>query len=927
MSNSLVISDLHINDYSRFNIVPRYWLNLYQIYADRVIEIAKLNNCDTLIIAGDLLDRAINRNYILHVAKLVLDKFSSHFDSVLYIKGQHDRDSNGDSDIEDSVLPLISKSNIHYVNKKILNIQGNSYAFMDYYKVQDLSWIESKVDFFIGHVTIDERFGQKIDTSKFTQGVCGDIHQPVTVGNLMSVGCQIQRNLGDAIDGTCVVIDSLTRKCNRVLIDPDRELFMRLEYTFDRSTEGYSNELNKLEIPKYYRVYSGIKTKSTQSRGADKSIEFNDVNSLISEITTKLDLNEIHDEVVSLTIPTPGIDFKFEVQSMRVRNFRSIEYLDLDFNSINGVLFIHGENGSGKSSIIYALLYALQGGDFKEEIKEGAKYIMVEVTLNYQGLKYRIQRSTDGTNLMIDDKLVDYKTKTDCEKDIPLKLPFLKYLDSFFFDDQTINIMSSYSAERRIELLSTYFNLSIIKDYSQTASRLKEVENTHLVGLNNKLLELNSKRSVLESLIESNRVEFDESDLIASKLALSNELKMSLDSESLNSKVSKDELIIESVNLINELNSDYSILTGIKSKIDASGSLELILGKKVVLDETKFNNASLEIKSLKESLDRSRLDLAIKHSVKNNLKVIECNNCGNTINHSIEGIVDPILLDASINELNLSISSIESKIKELDNFLTEYRSSIDLNLSLDRQYTELKSLIELYELRSSNYSMKFIQYNELTEKIKLLSAGESLRPSSVVSIELNEVEVKLLKLEVYKTSVANLESFDLDNPIIPIELGINQVKLRKSKLETYEKSFSNSGEVYRLTLEHIVSSFDEDRFKYTVSKSTYRNKEYNDFYVSLSTDGVTFRRYSRLSKGQKTLCDLHFISKLITGTGLVVFDEILKFLSIKNQNYGAELIKSINSNLKLITSQVDCNYFDHRMNCSHDGINTTISME
>lgn len=66
MANRLLISDVHINDYRRFNIRPLARLDQFELLAKRICEIGKENNCDELDIAGDLIDKPTNRSYIIH---------------------------------------------------------------------------------------------------------------------------------------------------------------------------------------------------------------------------------------------------------------------------------------------------------------------------------------------------------------------------------------------------------------------------------------------------------------------------------------------------------------------------------------------------------------------------------------------------------------------------------------------------------------------------------------------------------------------------------------------------------------------------------------------------------------------------------------------------------------------------------------------
>jgi ABC-type cobalamin/Fe3+-siderophores transport system ATPase subunit len=81
-----------------------------------------------------------------------------------------------------------------------------------------------------------------------------------------------------------------------------------------------------------------------------------------------------------------------------------------------------------------------------------------------------------------------------------------------------------------------------------------------------------------------------------------------------------------------------------------------------------------------------------------------------------------------------------------------------------------------------------------------------------------------------------------------------------------------------------------------------------------------------LSRGQKTLVDLDFIRNLITNAGVVVFDEILKFLSPANQIEGIRIINNMNPTLKIITNQSENSlYVNNCLNLHYNGVTTEFS--
>ena len=187
----LVISDVHINDYPNYEFYRYQRLNWYIDYANRIVEIAKSRNINTLFIAGDFYDKPVNDPTILNVARKVIDTFDSYFDKVYYILGQHDLKTKNYwiKDLRPfSVMNATAPSKWIYGDHKVFQIGGRSVAMMNFNPEPELDWIPEKVDLFIGHVTINTNgFGSDIDYSKFILGIAGDIHYPCFCNNLYSI--------------------------------------------------------------------------------------------------------------------------------------------------------------------------------------------------------------------------------------------------------------------------------------------------------------------------------------------------------------------------------------------------------------------------------------------------------------------------------------------------------------------------------------------------------------------------------------------------------------------------------------------------------------------------------------------------------------------------------------------------------------------
>ena len=143
----LLVSDIHINDYPQKNPKDKYRLYQTSIVADNIIEAGVNNGCDTIIFAGDIVEKSVIRPYIQVQVKAFLDKIMKHFNMGFIILGNHDLDAKSElGGLNDSVLSVMFPPNLYYSDQRIFTApDGCTIAFSDWKPKFDLSWIKGKV--------------------------------------------------------------------------------------------------------------------------------------------------------------------------------------------------------------------------------------------------------------------------------------------------------------------------------------------------------------------------------------------------------------------------------------------------------------------------------------------------------------------------------------------------------------------------------------------------------------------------------------------------------------------------------------------------------------------------------------------------------------------------------------------------------------
>ena len=102
MSRILTVADIHINDYANRN--PENKFRLYQgsrTVANNIIKVGNQENCDIIVLAGDIVEKFLVRPYIQSEVKYFLDTIMSNFNYGFIIWGNHDLDNKSADRIAD----------------------------------------------------------------------------------------------------------------------------------------------------------------------------------------------------------------------------------------------------------------------------------------------------------------------------------------------------------------------------------------------------------------------------------------------------------------------------------------------------------------------------------------------------------------------------------------------------------------------------------------------------------------------------------------------------------------------------------------------------------------------------------------------------------------------------------------------------------
>lgn len=904
----LIVSDIHIHDYPQRNPSPLYRLHQTRIVAQNIIKAAKETDCGVLCIAGDLIEKSIVRPYVQSEVKFFLDTLMAYFEEGFIIFGNHDQDNkSSDQSMSDSCISVMMPTNMYYADSKILKRGNSTIAFSNWKPQFDLGWIKEKVDLLITHATIsysstDIVKSQVLDESKFDLCISGDIHKPAQAGKYISIGIPQRCKMSDSEQITGVIFDCETKKWNWVDLNPDQNL-MKFEYTSIQSEEGWYEDIQTWKV---YRPASNL----TKRANTIQIPAWEEVNHLISDIIIQNNLQDIHTSVLSLAgnLESKEVDFNFTITRLFCKNWRSIEELELFFDEGDRVL-LTGDNGAGKSSLIYAIKYALVENRFmKDFVSFGSRDCRTEITFIYQNKTNTIIRGTKTYGLIIDGESQKYNNKREFEEDVRIRFPFVEYLDIYFFDLEHNNLLGSMPTERKAEIVSKFYKLDKIDAMNETSELLLDKLNKDVEGLIKEKEELENKANFIKTELDKLEIPPQPKEYYEQSrdyyTDLQNRWRLWKDFEVKTAKLSAEiqvtsDLLFSVDSALKQMR-DKSL---IKSEVDTLNSELTIINEEL----SKLRNIDFLLNQASSKVNEvTQRGLKLKREMELLEQQKVCKVCGQEIKDTRD-------LDAHKQEILTQIVELrEELLAQRENegkIRKQAENSQQLRDSLQQKQKEITSkhsslLVESREVDNKRAELASLQnkVNHLNQNLISLGTVEKVDvPDNLVDL-MSEVVTFISIYERAERLTKDHQS--CINGINDLSQKLVNFEQESEKLLKYIKLTGPTGDIYREILTRLAEQFSDNQVKYEVLTYNFRKKDYLDL-ASFYNNMGNWVSYVAASSGQKTVLDVNFLSKVVTRVGLLVMDEFLKHLDPKNHDVCIELIQNMNVGCVILSSHAE----------------------
>lgn len=597
-----------------------------------------------------------------------------------------------------------------------------------------------------------------------------------------------------------------------------------------------------------HRIYTDIKDGKMLSEVIDinnKEVQQNIIKDYLKE-------NKFDSEFIEKIIEIDGIindrlhlsdtrNIVWNVDKLWFNNFKS--YGDdnvIQWDNINGVVQIGGENQQGKTSIIDAICFILYGTTLstkKTEKNGNNRYINKNRNLNFcdggaviniNGEKYIMYRKVErefkkGREIKAVPMTLDYYKGAEMTEENKLtgerKTSTQKLLDEVLGNFDDFVRMALTNADNLNDLLSmdrSVFIDSIIKDsgydvFEKKLNEFKEYKkelNLEKINVNQSELENETKR-ITEDLK-------DKEDYLSDTITEIEEIEK----QTHDLTIKKDDLLVK----IHKIDEDVSNINieEINEKID-------ILKKEKSEILTSLNEAKQKMEGLPTEFDEDNYDKMIaqqeKYTTDKNKKEIELLKLENIYKQNEEKIknVDrdiQIEKNKYIDHLRNNIGSFKVEKREMLNEIIN-NSNIKKN-EFENQINKLKNDINLLKQKGLQEKQNISNYNEM------LNGDDQICPTCNQLI-LNKDEIHINKLITESTDKIR-ELADKAKPMIESISDLNN-KIESLKTVTdkllEEKSFEYDDKIksYQDKIDNFSESLIQDRIEEVINNKITSEKD------------------------------------------------------------------------------------------------------
>lgn len=652
------------------------------------------------------------------------------------------------------------------------------------------------------------------------------------------------------------------------------------------------------------------------------------------------------------------------LKSIKLENIRSYVNQKIDFN--NGVVVLSGDIGSGKSSVLLAVEFALFGinesgsGLLRKGADEGSVELTFEVNSNEYTIKRTLKRKSEGIR-----QTNGYLTTPNAKKDLtPVELKqaiitLLGYPQESLNKKSLIYRYTTYTPQdemkqilyqdndERINIIRKIFGIDkysrIIENSAYLTKQLRENKRELLGKISdldikkNNLLKTKEEKEIFAKKEKEFEIKLNEAKLVLENarkklFLMENDLKKAheLKREKSNTETTikhREEQLIQVKKEVEKIEIDLKLL---KEKASPERLSEL---KKKVKQGLREELLNLEKEQLSLQKQIGELEGIKKHSESIKNKIIEledCPMCLQKVEHSHKDKINAAE-NQKILEAETKLTEINAKILEIKQRLVEKNNELHQNNEAERELSVLELQIKNISEKEENLAEKKENIAKLQSEIKELNEKNS--KIQLISVENKEKEYELLRNE-FETLQRDERNIEIEKTKITSEITNNErleLMMRK-EIEEKESSKTKIDEIsilenwlqnnfinmISMMEKHVLSSiyfnFNDtfrEMFEMLIEDERLVSRVDENFTPIIEQNGHE-TEFENLSGGEKTSLCLAYrlalhkaISSLISNIqtkGLLILDEPTDGFSSEQIDKLKDLFEKMNANQTIVVS-------------------------
>jgi DNA repair exonuclease SbcCD ATPase subunit len=965
------IADIHIpNNISRHEEYNEVFKEVYK-------KLKEDNKEKLIVICGDLFhDKTMIKPETLILAKSFIFNLSI-YGEIIIIDGNHDININNDdrkSTIEAMINRLEINNKIHYLKEnKIYKIKGINFGLTTMYsnevtKIENKNKEEKYIGLYHGtlyksktdydYEFVDDKILKATDFKDYDITLLGDIHKYQYLNKRKTIAYAsslIQQNFGEDEKNHGMLKWNIETLESEFIEIKNKNVFKThiINDIENYKIDGIENKIVKLRL-KYYgkdrekiKQYESIIKKNYNLLSITNEELFEEIekkNDSDSEILNKniidvynefLKKNNLEENKLIKSKILELLDEE-EIQEKKIKKIikiKSIEFENLftygnnnkiNFEKLEGLNIIIGNNGLGKSSIIDIILFTLYNkfsrGEGKEALNIRHDHGKSILKLELNNIEYIIKRNINNNNsyvkLLENGKDITEDGKIRTEKKI---IELFGTYDDMIMTSVILQVGSNFIDIDDKEKKNILINILGLNVYDNIYTKCKkEYVNLSSYVLKNIENELTNKDYVslikdieesiifykedIDSLLEEKENTCNEEFLIKNNLKL-NKCENIEDIIQKQNDIEKE--LLEKKEIINNQYSKYKNINPdnekdkIITKTEKINNKIKLLSMKIIqtnVCEKDFDIKLEKIKNLQNELKEITL-------IKKN-KLTEKNNLIDEINYKDNLIEEIKKKELEINNIKSNLEIKKSNIKLLENL--ESKNNLLLNHKFNQKCKECQNNKLIHE--------------KIGYKNEILLLKQKIIDNNSNENELDEYEKILQKLIRIKELLNDLELINNKEEIINEKILYENILLEKIKKEIEIKK---DNIIYENKILKYQEELQENKQEYkNLSNYITINEKINILYNDNENLKKIIEKNHIFIEDVNRLNELYIIKKDIDecyNKYKKIYDNLVLEKNILNNEYEKQILllkdydknNKIKSTLKDILNLYDCGFREY----------------